>query len=203
MFYIRIAGRLRPSASQMQRIDERKQAARGFMIEGNLALKAFFEQVRAVIMNAATAHIDGFDLSGRGVFQSLIIAFADHGIVTHDRLERGQRQHELMRIVRARHFENKAVFFERQTQRKSLIRRAFGQKFVAFDEVENGDLALMLDLIGGAGEALFVDVDADQGHGGIGSVEEVRILQIDMALRHVNLARATARPSLCEEPCGV
>src|SRR5688572_27011630 len=62
-------------ALKRQRADQREQPARGQEIDCDLALKAFAQQGRAVVMQAAPAHVDGLE-ARRRIVQRRIIALA-------------------------------------------------------------------------------------------------------------------------------
>src|SRR6478752_10702381 len=68
--------------------DEREQPARGLEVDPHLALQPLLQRARALVMDAAAAHIDGLDLVRRRRADRLVVAVADHEIVLHDPPER-------------------------------------------------------------------------------------------------------------------
>src|ERR1700738_4692211 len=76
----------------VQHADQREQPARGFEIDPHLALQAFLQRARALVVDAAAPHVDGLDLVRRSRPDRLVVAVADHEIVFHDPPERRQRQ---------------------------------------------------------------------------------------------------------------
>ena len=80
------------SGPDMQRADQREQPARRAMIDLDPASKQIAQFVRALIVQPATSHIDGLDLSRRCRANGLVIAFADGEVVLDRLAERGERQ---------------------------------------------------------------------------------------------------------------
>src|SRR4051794_15662695 len=80
------------SALPVQHADEREQAACGVEVDLDLFLQPLLEQVRALVVQPAPAHVDRLDLSRRCGADRLVIAVADQEIVLHDLAEWRQRQ---------------------------------------------------------------------------------------------------------------
>src|SRR5436305_12268661 len=70
-------------ALPVQHADQREQPAGGFEVDPHLVLQSILQGTRPVVMNAAAAHIDGFDLVRRRGADRLIVTVADHEIVLH------------------------------------------------------------------------------------------------------------------------
>ena len=76
----------------MQNANQGKQAACGVDINLGFATEAFLQYARALIVDAAACHVDGFDLAGGKAFDSLEIRLADLEIVFHDLAKGAKRQ---------------------------------------------------------------------------------------------------------------
>src|SRR4029450_5936807 len=136
------------SALPMQRAEQREQAACGRKVDGDLALEPLHQELAAFVVNAAPPHVDRFDLRGRLRLDRLIISLADEEVVLHQPAEGRKRQHHVLdrRAIGIAHGEHEAIVSERETQcvRPAII--AFERKSIALEEIENRDLALVLDL---------------------------------------------------------
>ena len=84
-----------PSAPEMQHADQREQTARRIGVDLCLALKALFQNARALVVNATAGHVDGLDLAWRHVFDGVKIAFADRPVILDHLSERAQRKVKL------------------------------------------------------------------------------------------------------------
>ena len=71
----------------MQGAQKGEQPPGGGDVDPDLAVQALAQQLRALVVQAATAHVDGLDLGGRGVADGLVIALADGQVVADDGLE--------------------------------------------------------------------------------------------------------------------
>ena len=58
----------------------------------SFAVEAFHQEFGRLVVQPATAHIDRFDLRGRGRTDGLVVAVADHLVVPHGGAEGRQRQ---------------------------------------------------------------------------------------------------------------
>src|SRR6056297_693611 len=85
------------SAPEMQNADQGEKAPRGVIVDAGLALKPFLKDARAFVVDAPPGHVDGVDLAGRHVLDSIEIAFADRPVILDDLPERTERQVELRR----------------------------------------------------------------------------------------------------------
>ena len=99
-------------------------------------------------MNAAAAHIDSFDLVGRGGADRLIVAVADHEVVLHDAAERRQRQkmHHAGRAVLPLDVEHQAIAGDADMQGIRTAEVALRHEQVLLDQIVDRDRALMLDV---------------------------------------------------------
>src|ERR1700710_1048866 len=143
----------------MQNGDQRKQPPRGFEIDPHLALQPFLQRARAFVVNAAAAHVDGFDAVRRRGADRLIIAVADHEIVFDDAPERRQRQQmrHHRRAVLAADVEHQPGSGGTDVQRERTLLRALGREQVFLDQVVDRDRALVLDVGPGTPDRFLVE----------------------------------------------
>src|SRR3954447_11291759 len=106
------------SALPVQHADEREQAARGVEVDLDLFLQPLLEQIRALIVQSAPAHVDRLDLSRRCGADRLVIAVADQEIVLHDLAEWCQRQkmRHYRRAVLLSDVEHQPVLADREIE---------------------------------------------------------------------------------------
>ena len=86
------------------------------MIDHDLAVQPRLQLFGALVVKAAPAHIDRFDLAGRGSAQSLIVAVASHQIVFDHALQRRQADGVGAREVLAVDVEHQTIVLKRQLQ---------------------------------------------------------------------------------------
>jgi hypothetical protein len=133
----------------MQHADEGEQAPGGVEINFDLAGKPVHQGLRAFIVQAAAAHIDGLNLAWRRVPDRLVIALADHVIITDHAPERGQREDmgDDRPVVFTTHRKDEAAIHGRNFQ---LVGSAFFvthcAERVLIDQIEDRDCALVLDI---------------------------------------------------------
>src|SRR6185369_3100769 len=63
--------------SDMQRADQREQPSRGVEVDLDLARQALAQDLRALVVQSPSAHVDSFDLRRRGGLDRMEIAIAD------------------------------------------------------------------------------------------------------------------------------
>src|SRR5690606_32653558 len=147
----------------MQNADQREKAPGRVKIHVDLAGQAILQGLRALIMEASPAHIDCLDLRGRRRLDRVIIAFADQEIVLDDLAEgREREQHLAMRLaIFEADVENETIFFDGQVKDIRPALAAYGCEVVFFQQVENGDLALMLDIRAAAHDGTLIKNEID------------------------------------------
>src|SRR6185436_3457091 len=80
------------SLFQVQRRDQREQPPRRVEIDLDLAFEPLAQQMRAVVMQPAPAHVDRLDAGRQRGPERRVIAVADLVIVLEHAAERGERQ---------------------------------------------------------------------------------------------------------------
>ena len=78
----------------MQHADEGEQAPRRVVIDFDLAGEAFAQQLGAFVVDAAAAHVEGFDLRRRRGADGFEIALADQKVILDHAAERRERKHD-------------------------------------------------------------------------------------------------------------
>lgn len=159
-------------APEMQHADEGEEAAGGGVIHLGLAVEPFLEDACALVVDAAAGHVDGLDLGWGQAFDRVEIALADLDVILHHLAERGEREVELgLRLGRrAADREDKALVADCQIEVKrpgcDIASLARGQgKAVLFEQIENRNAALLLDLRRGRREICVIERDVCQaGH---------------------------------------
>src|SRR4029079_14237974 len=136
------------SALPMERAEQREQAACGRNVDGDLALEPLHQELTAFVVNTAPPHVDSLDLRGRLGLDRLIIALADEEVVLHQPAEGRKRQHHVLDrcAIGITDGEHKAIVGEGEMQRVRAAIMAFERKGIALEEIENRDLAFVLDL---------------------------------------------------------
>src|SRR5215217_152201 len=157
----------RASAPPVQGADEGEQPTRGVQVGLHLAVQSRLKQRRAFVVQAAPAHIEGLDLPGRRVADGLVVALADHEVVADHAPERGQRQQvDLVETaLRPGDVQGQPVLGQGNLQIIGPVRRALGLEVVVLDQVEDGDLPLLLLVARDRREGILVDLDALQAVG--------------------------------------
>src|SRR6056297_343121 len=139
------------SAPEMQNADQGEQAPRGVIVDTGLALKPFFKDARALVVDATAGHVDGFDLARRHVLDRIEIAFADRPVILDHLPEGRQREVKLRRRLVAFGADVKDQPLLANGQRHAI--RPFGhlsalpfgeRERVLFDQIEHRHLALLL-----------------------------------------------------------
>ena len=152
------------SALPVQHADQREQPARGVEIDRHLVLEPLHQDVRAVVVDAAPAHVDRLDLVGRRGADGLIVAVADQVVVLDDaaqRRERKQMRHHRRAVLKA-DVEHQPVAVDAQMQRVGTAVVADRREGVLLEQIVDRDRALVLDVRVGAADRFFVERDGDQ-----------------------------------------
>ena len=173
----------------MQHADQREQAAGGIEINVDLALQPFLQQFGGFVVDRAPGHIDRFDLLRRGRSDRLIIAVAYREIILDRPPEPAKREDVRLkrRVVGARNCDRQPPFLN--TQRNSIGPGiAIGMiaqrlEIIAFDQIENGNAAFLLNVGAAPQNRMLVERDVDDP--GIGHASAYRAN-----------ARANQRPSV-------
>src|SRR5690606_14178341 len=150
----------------MQDADQGEETAGGVEIGIDLALQAFAQQFRSLVVDAAPRHVDGLDLRRRRALDGLVVAVADLEIVLHDPAEGRERQDDLAerRCLFVADVEDQAVLLdgEHELERPLVVGGAHRGEDVLLDQVEDRDLALMLDIRRPAHHAALVELHVDE-----------------------------------------
>jgi hypothetical protein len=78
----------------MQYADQSEEPPRGLEVDIDLAFQPLDQQFRALIVNAAPGHVDGFDLGSAGLADCLIIAVANREIIPDRSPEAAQSEYQ-------------------------------------------------------------------------------------------------------------
>src|SRR5690349_6839224 len=70
----------------VQHGNQREEAARGVEIDADLVLEPLHQELGALVLEPAPAHVDRLDLARARAADRLVIAVADHEVVLHDAL---------------------------------------------------------------------------------------------------------------------
>src|SRR5665213_119484 len=150
-------------ALPVQHADQREQPARGFEIDPHLAFQPLLQRARALVVDAAAAHVDGLDLVRRRGPDRLVVTVADHEIVLHDPPERRQRQqmrHDRRGVLFA-DIEHQPVAGDADMQRERALARALRREQILFDQIVDRARALVLDVGSGAPDRFLVERHRD------------------------------------------
>jgi len=79
----------------VQDADKGEQSPRSCLVRPQLAFEPLKQHARALIVDAAASHIDGFNLRWRELFDRVEVSLTNLEIVFDDLSERRQRQVEL------------------------------------------------------------------------------------------------------------
>src|SRR5262245_38287317 len=152
------SGSLTLSPLPVQDGDEREQPPRGLEIDRNLVLEPLHQQLRALVMQGAAAHVERLDALGRCGADRRVIAVADQEIVLHDPAQRRQRQmmRNDQRVVRAPDVEHQAVSRNAQMQLEGPAWTALRHKRILLQKVVDRDRTFMLDVGTGAADRILV-----------------------------------------------
>src|SRR5581483_11071778 len=82
-----LCGRSKGSAADVQHAEQREQAARRVVVDLDAPLELGLQQARALVVEAAPAHVDRLDARGRRALDRLVIALADLEIVPDEAAE--------------------------------------------------------------------------------------------------------------------
>src|SRR5262245_43647768 len=143
----------------MEDADEGEKAARGVAVDVDLARQPLAQQRRALVVKAAPPHVDSLDLRWRGGLDGGVVAFANSEIVLHHAAKGSERKHHLAdrQFILAANIKDEATFLDAQME---VIRPVIGAsrcEAVLFDQIEDGDRTLMLDLRSAANDCAFVE----------------------------------------------
>src|SRR5262249_56411118 len=136
------------SALPMQGADQGEQASGGGDVDENLALEPLHEEPASFVMQATPSHIDRLDAGGRLALDRLVVALAHQEVVLHQAAEGREREHHMHDWVPllVADGEHQAIVGEQQMQRVRAAVMVLEREGVALEQIEDGDLALMLDV---------------------------------------------------------
>src|SRR6516164_7970793 len=83
----------------VQDADQGEETTRGGAVELDLACEPLTQEVGALVVQPAPAHVDGLDLRGRGGADGLVVAFADREVVLDDPPEGREREDHLGDLI--------------------------------------------------------------------------------------------------------
>src|SRR6185295_11479978 len=106
----------------VQRADQREEAPRGVVVDGDLAVETLSQELRTFVMQAAAAHVDRLDLRGRGVADRLIITLANNEVVLDHPLQWRERK-DVRRL--------RGAFFGRDLEHQPIFLNAEAEAVVA------------------------------------------------------------------------
>src|ERR1700691_5470466 len=149
------------SSADMQHAEQREQLPRGGEIDGYLAGQGFAQQLGALVVYRATAHIDRFELGRRGGLDRVIIALAQHEVVLDQAAKRRKRQrHLLQRLIAAiADVEHQPVLGDRQMEMERPRDARGWDETVLLEKIGYGDGAIVLDIGVAADDGAFVERD--------------------------------------------
>src|SRR5438309_2374921 len=153
---------VRQASPDVQDADEAEEAAGGVEIQLHLPGEAFLEELGGFVVDGAAGHVDRFQPVRRFGADGFEIAVADREIVAHRALEAGEaeadRLEPLARLVL--HLDGEAVVLDSEQDAERTV-EAFRLEEIGFEQVEDGDAALLLDLVGAADDGALVELDVD------------------------------------------
>src|SRR4051812_2016151 len=146
----------------VQHADQGEQPPRRVEVQLDLAVEAFLEQLGRLVVDRAAGHVDRLEALGRIGADRFEIAFADREIVAHRPLEAGEAEAD--RLERAAFLvldlDGEAIVLDaQQDPERSFL--ALGPKEIVLEQVEDRDLALLLDLVAAADDRPLVKLDVD------------------------------------------
>src|SRR5438128_1313176 len=108
----------RASPAQVQHANQRKQAPRRVVVDGNFVGQPLHQQRRPLVVQRPLSYVDRFYLSEVRVANCLVIAFTDHEVVSDDAAKRGEWQENGFARTFYRRANNNAqpVLFDCQMQ---------------------------------------------------------------------------------------
>ena len=136
----------------MEYANQREQAARRIEIHADLAFQPLFQKLGRIIVNAATGHVDGLDLLGRGLADGLEIAVANGEIFADRSAEPGQANDDCFQQVAGLggNVERQPTFFDAQGEfvGPGIVIGIIpgGLEMIAFQQIEDRNASLLLDI---------------------------------------------------------
>jgi len=145
----------------MQDADEREQGARGCMVNCGYGIKAFAQQARPFIVQAAAGHVDGFKACAIATGVGRLIAFANHEVVFHEFAEGREREGYIGQFLAqaVAHAQMQAVAVNADTHVIGPARIAFKAERVAGNNIADGGCAFGFHKAVAPDEQFFVQFD--------------------------------------------
>src|SRR6185312_5080012 len=149
------------SGPDMQDAEQREEPARGAEVDHHALGQPLAQQLRAFVVQAATAHVDRLDARRAGRANRLEIALADQEIVFDDAAEWRQRHEQPLdrRLIGRADVEDEAILLDAELHMERAVGRRHRLKAVLLEQVEDCDGALMLDIGVAADDAALVEGD--------------------------------------------
>src|SRR5260370_1084037 len=155
-------GPVTQSPPQMQHANQGKEAPCCVEIDLDLVGEPLDQQRGPLVVQGPPADVDRLDLRQARTADRFVIAVADHKIIFDDAAKRRQRQSDrFVRAVRYRaDFDVQPVLLDRQMQMVGPVAAGSRRKTVLFEEVENRDRPLVLDVRAAADDRMLVQTNA-------------------------------------------
>jgi hypothetical protein len=130
----------------------------------DLVLEPADQQVTALVMQRAAAHVDRLDARRRRRPDGFVIVIADDEVVLHRAPQRRQGQHERGQRLAglAAHLEPQTILRYGKAQCVWTVVVAFQHELVGIDDVVDRHLALVLDIGIGSCDGLLIELDRHQ-----------------------------------------
>src|SRR5579863_6064532 len=156
-----------PSPLPVQHRDQREQPPRRVEIELDLALEPLHEDVRGLVVQGAAAHVERLDAVRRRGADRRVVAVADHEIILHDPAERRQREEmrDYRRTVALADIEHQPAAVDAEIERIRPTIVTHRAEAVLFDQIIDGDRALMLDVGARSPDRGFIERHRDEAAG--------------------------------------
>lgn len=149
----------------MQNADQCEQPPGGLEIDVDLAFETFNQQFRALIMNPAPGHVDGFDFGSAGLADCLVIAVANGEIVADRAPEPTKRQNQSLQrfAIFATDGYHQPPFLDAQLQligsRIAVIMLFQRLEIIVLDQIEDRNASFLLDIGIAPQDCGFVEFD--------------------------------------------
>ena len=148
----------------MQGADQCEQPARGVEIDVDLPGEPLTQELGALVVQAAPAHVERLDLRGTELLDGGVVALAHQEVVLHDLAEGREGQHDVaqLAIVVGMHAEHQALLEDADMQLVGTGLAAHQREVVLLQKIEQRHGALVLDLGRAARYRFLVQHDIDE-----------------------------------------
>src|SRR5690349_21663274 len=137
-----------PSGLDVQGADEGEQPAGGIEVEVDLARKPLAQELGALVVQTAAAHVERLDLGRAELLDGGVVAFAHQEVVLHDLAEGRERQDDVAQLDAGGRMdaEHQPLLEDADMQLVGTGCAADQREVVLLHEVEQRHRALVLDL---------------------------------------------------------